>query len=246
MGLLLSAVLGGPEQMDKPFDKIARSICRRTSVHEKRLIDANDGIINVWFQYSGSLLQPDFAGVRTSGYSKEKRLLAMEVAFPTGAMSPDRFATQYVVLLKDALAEGQKFFDKKGVPFSLEAHLALVDRSVQGLRPRWSSRMEDHKYQLVLQLPGTTQSDFDLLIELEESLVEIMESAGHAVDGHDFGSGTMNIFIDTNDPAAAFLLAKRAVNPADHPLLKAAYRSFEEDDYHLIWPENSTEEFDLM
>lgn len=106
--------------------------------------------------------------------------------------------------------------------------------------------MEDHQYQLVLQLPGTSQDDFDLLISLEESLADALEDTPHDVDGHDFGSGTMNLFIDTNDPAAAFDLAKQTINPADYPMLKAAFRSFEEDDYQLIWPENSDEEFDLI
>lgn len=106
--------------------------------------------------------------------------------------------------------------------------------------------MEDPKYQLVLQLSGTSQQDFDVLLSLEESVVEILRNTPHEVDGHDFGSGTMNIFIDTNDPEAAFLLAKQAINPADYPLLKAAFRSFAEDDYRLIWPENSNEEFNLI
>ncbi len=106
--------------------------------------------------------------------------------------------------------------------------------------------MADPKYQLVLQLPGTTQQDFDVLVGLEESVADALDDTPHEVDGHDFGSGTMNIFIDTNDLAAAFSLVKAGINLADYPMLKAGYRSFEEDDYHLIWPENSDEEFDLI
>jgi hypothetical protein len=106
--------------------------------------------------------------------------------------------------------------------------------------------MEDFKYQLVLQLPGTSQRDFDALVCLEETLVETFEGTPHEVDGHDFGSGTGNIFIDTNDPVAAFGKLKKAINLINHPALKAAYRSFDEDEYNLIWPENSSEEFELI
>ena len=106
--------------------------------------------------------------------------------------------------------------------------------------------MDDHKFQLVLQLPGTTQQDFDTLVSLEESLTDALNGTSHEVDGHDFGSGTGNIFIDTNDPMGAFDLAKQAVNLTDYPALKAAYRSFEEDDYTVIWPENSNDKFDLL
>lgn len=105
---------------------------------------------------------------------------------------------------------------------------------------------DDYKFQLVLQLPGTTQQDFDMLVSLEDSLTEALDATPHEVDGHDFGSGTGNIFIHTNDPIGAFDLTKNVVNPTDYPMLKAAYRSFEEDDYMLIWPEDSQEEFNLM
>ncbi len=105
---------------------------------------------------------------------------------------------------------------------------------------------DDHKFQLVLQLPGNTQEDFEAVVGLEESLADALEGTPHEVDGHDFGSGTGNIFVDTNDPIGAFELTKEVANLAEYPNLKAAYRSFDEDDYTLIWPENSNEEFNLI
>jgi len=105
---------------------------------------------------------------------------------------------------------------------------------------------DDFKFQLVVQLPGTSQEDFDALVGLEESLGDALDGTTHEVDGHDFGSGTGNIFIDTNDPIGAFDLTKKVVKLGEYPMLKAAYRSFEEEHYTLIWPENCNEEFDLM
>jgi hypothetical protein len=106
--------------------------------------------------------------------------------------------------------------------------------------------MADFKYQLVLQLPGHTRQDFDALVALEDAVAEALEGTPHELDGHDFGSGTGNIFIDTNDPAGAFALAKQIVRPAEHPGLKAAYRAFEEDEYTLLWPEKTDQTFELM
>ncbi len=106
--------------------------------------------------------------------------------------------------------------------------------------------MDEFNYQLVLQLPGVTQQDFDVLLRLEQALADALHGMPHEVEGHDFGSGTSNIFIDTNDPLRAFALAKQVVNPKEHPMLKAAYRSFEEEDYKLIWPENSNDEFNVI
>jgi hypothetical protein len=104
----------------------------------------------------------------------------------------------------------------------------------------------DFNFQLVLQLPGHEQQDFDLVVRLEESLADAFDGMPHEVDGHDFGSGTGNIFIDTNDPIGAFDLTRKVLNLTQYPRLKAAFRSFEEDDYTLIWPENSNEEFNLI
>ena len=55
------------------------------------------------------------------------------------------------------------------------------------------------KYQLVLQFYASSIEDFDQLIEIEEMLESTLGNL-HEVDGHDFGSGEMNIFIHTNDP----------------------------------------------
>jgi hypothetical protein len=53
-----------------------------------------------------------------------------------------------------------------------------------------SDEGSDLKYQLVLQWPGVSTADYDRLLSLEEAIR----------DGHDFGSGEMNIFIHTDNP----------------------------------------------
>ena len=106
--------------------------------------------------------------------------------------------------------------------------------------------MTPHKFQLVLQFPGSTPEDFDDLVVLEDSLIESFRRTPHVVDGHDIGSGTMNIFIHTDDPKAAFAIATQAIYPVELPKLKAAYRSFAGDDYEWLWPQDYTEEFRLL
>ena len=106
--------------------------------------------------------------------------------------------------------------------------------------------MEDHTYQLVLQFPGEGEEESEFILGIEESLAGVLEDSHHELDGHDFDDGTMNIFIDTNDPAEAFALVKTVIKISDHPMLKVAFRSFEEKEFHLIWPENSNDKFELM
>jgi hypothetical protein len=106
--------------------------------------------------------------------------------------------------------------------------------------------MDERKYQLVLQWPASTRADYDLLIELEASLIGAFDGSPHNVDGHDFGSGTMNIFIDTDEPVRAFAHANTMLNLARYPALKAAYRPFDGDEYVVIWPEGSQQAFELL
>jgi hypothetical protein len=57
------------------------------------------------------------------------------------------------------------------------------------------------------------------------------------VDGHDFGSGEMNMFIETEQPAEAFTVAKAILG--DQPAwrdVRAAFRVADEDTYSILWP----------
>jgi hypothetical protein len=93
------------------------------------------------------------------------------------------------------------------------------------------------KYQLVLQLPASCVEDYDELIELEETLVGHLTKLGQ-VDGHDAGSGEMNIFILTDSPKAAFDRIRQMTAMRDViPNLKVAYREIGKEDYTILYPE---------
>ncbi len=61
---------------------------------------------------------------------------------------------------------------------------------------------------LVLQLPGSSERDFEELIAIEEAVREKIGEAGE-VDGQDIGSGEKNIFLLTQDPTALSRRSKR-------------------------------------
>jgi len=92
------------------------------------------------------------------------------------------------------------------------------------------------EYQVVLQFPGSSRDDFDLLIEIEDELEDwVCEIAD--VDGHDFGSGEMNIFLFTNEPKETFDQAKKVVEQKQLlSVLRAAYRHVESEEYMPLWP----------
>ena len=133
MGLFLSDIFGGPELLDKPIDKTTSIICQRMQAYKDQLIKLEDGTLNVVFHFPGSVSQPEFAGVRAGSFSKAKRLLVVQVAFPIDLLASDRFAHHYLEFLKTALSEGKRYLATKGIPFSLEDHIMLAEKSIEGM-----------------------------------------------------------------------------------------------------------------
>ena len=99
-------------------------------------------------------------------------------------------------------------------------------------------------YQLVIQFPITDASadDFDRLIMIETELGIVLRDQ-HNVDGHDLGTGEMNIFIHTDNPREAFHLARDVLSKADLETIVVAFREMTGEDYSVIWPENFGSEF---
>lgn len=63
-----------------------------------------------------------------------------------------------------------------------------------------------------------------------------------SVDGHDFGSGEMNIFVATERPAEAFADAANALGKSPRwGDLRAAYREAHGGAYEILWPEGLRE-----
>lgn len=101
--------------------------------------------------------------------------------------------------------------------------------------------MEEYKYQLVIEIPASTDAEFSSLLELEDALEDELEGVDDPfVDGNDVGMGVFNLFLFTNEPKAAFERV-RAFLLSKRPDLKCAagYRLFTEDYYTGLWPEGS-------
>ena len=100
-------------------------------------------------------------------------------------------------------------------------------------------------YQLVLQFKGKTILDFDALVTLEQNLQRVVEPIAE-VDGHDIGSGEINIFVFTADPVVTFERAKMLLSDASLlDKVGSAYRDLQSDKYTVIWPESSAEVFTI-
>lgn len=94
------------------------------------------------------------------------------------------------------------------------------------------------KYQLVIQLPEALYGDLDWIAELEEQVNKSIVDA--EVDGHDMGSGEVNVFIHANNPVITFQIAKNILQESgvEPQYIKAVDHAVGEDNYILLWPEN--------
>ena len=101
------------------------------------------------------------------------------------------------------------------------------------------------KYQLVLQFAAHDLSDYDQMIALEDALITSLGSSA-IVDGHDFGSGEMNIFVHTNSPSDAFNLCLAGASASGLLLLAAAFRPLGGDEFTRLWPLGSEQPFRVI
>ena len=90
------------------------------------------------------------------------------------------------------------------------------------------------KYQLVVQFEENLIS-YEELIKLENLLIEQLHDSSE-IDGHDVGSGEINIFILTNDPEVLFERIKSLLPENIIKKSKIAYREVAKEEYSILWP----------
>lgn len=101
------------------------------------------------------------------------------------------------------------------------------------------------KYQLVLQWPTSSIDDYDTMISIEDFLIEEL-SDDSEVDGHDVGSGQMNIFILTDNPMKTFNEIFILLENGEHfHNVRVAYRHIGQDNYDVIWPKD-VDKFEVL
>jgi hypothetical protein len=97
------------------------------SVSERRAGIPSPLNVNVVFQVPGRLVPCDFEGVRTGRYDAVQRHLLMQVAVPV-----ERFEEADLVsrqLLRDAIAEAERWARRRGIAEGLPELKALAERA---------------------------------------------------------------------------------------------------------------------
>jgi hypothetical protein len=93
------------------------------------------------------------------------------------------------------------------------------------------------KYQLVLQWQQASLETFDEMVGLEELLEKTAADLGE-LDGHDAGSGEVNIFFHTDTPGLLFERLQHTLASQNRlATARIAFRDTAEDsDYVILWP----------
>ena len=107
--------------------------------------------------------------------------------------------------------------------------------------------MREPTHQLVIQFPQSAFLEFDDLVRYEDRLIDLLADA-HDVDGHDIGSGEVNFFVFTDDPAAALATIRCARDGSllSHPQVRAAARLVDGEHYQPLWPVGDEREFNIV
>ncbi len=94
------------------------------------------------------------------------------------------------------------------------------------------------KYQLVIQFAEELFEDE--IAYMEDKLDELIVDA--EVDGHDIGSGEINIFIHTTNPVDTFKVVKNVLEneSINFEYVKIAYREIFGKNYIILWPKDCT------
>jgi hypothetical protein len=91
------------------------------------------------------------------------------------------------------------------------------------------------KYQFVIQFSEELHDNLEWISEIENRLdASLVDSV---VDGHDVGSGQVNIYIHTDNAISTFEIVKNMLkegNSLDNA--KIAYREINGDNYVCLWP----------
>jgi hypothetical protein len=91
-------------------------------------------------------------------------------------------------------------------------------------------------------------SELEWLIRIEDALIQGFSQNNKAiVDGHDFGSGTMNIFLFPNQGWGSAIEIVKAYLKLHGALDRALIiKRSKTERYSVVWPEKYTGEFDRL
>jgi hypothetical protein len=118
--LYVGGVYGGPEVTGSKIDLAIRRI---TALLGDAHVE-DSGSLDIVFHVPGSVIGPDYQGVRTGRLSRRERLLQVQIAVPREIQNKEQSEIEDFVLdaLRDAIRIAGPRFEKAKIPYPLEEY----------------------------------------------------------------------------------------------------------------------------
>ncbi len=136
MSIYVGAVLGDASRISDDFMQFLITLHEVKDVWHDQFISSSDGTLDLVFHTEGKLLAPAFRGSRTGRFSRKLKTLQVQIALSIETLTSPNLIQSVADYLKAATALGMEYFRKKGIPFCLESHIALIDKIRDELNTR--------------------------------------------------------------------------------------------------------------
>jgi hypothetical protein len=125
--IYISEILGGPELMDSRVTAAIAKLFRLRGPGE----EGPFGSLDVVFHVGGSLIQPEFSGVRTGRFSRKRRMLQVQIAVPRDVVASDDPYPFLAARVLDAVRAGSAVSARAGIAYPEEEYVALAEGMVR-------------------------------------------------------------------------------------------------------------------
>lgn len=127
MKFYVSSVLGGPELSGAPVDTIITRLAMAAHAYQEAHEIASEGGLDIVYHVPGSILQPEFEGLRTGKFSNKEKMLMVQIAVPALFDSRHHLEKFLVESLREAIQLAKPVFKSTRIPFSQDEYLQLVE-----------------------------------------------------------------------------------------------------------------------
>ena len=134
MKFYIGSLLGGPELSGAPVDKILTRLARASHAYQETDGIASEGGLDIVYHVPGSIMEPEFEGLRTGKFSKKEKMLMVQIAVPTLFENERHLEDFLVEALREAVHLAKPIFKSAKIPFSQDEFLRLVDALERGGR----------------------------------------------------------------------------------------------------------------
>ena len=122
----IGAVIGGPECAF--MDKYVRLLMG--FFIDNRSVDTSSAEVNIVFHLPGSIIKPDYVGLRTGTFSKKRKKLMVQAAVEDEfirSTSSEEVINYLVEVSDEAIGIAKNFFDRKNMDYDLESDRKLLN-----------------------------------------------------------------------------------------------------------------------